>query len=409
MLKTSRTCFVVASFAISLLLNFAEADPIINAPISAPPVLIPAAPSTKASHYVLMDAQSSKVLAQKNMDEKRPPASLTKLMTLYLAFQALKNSTIKLDGPVRISSKAWKMSGSKMFVRVGTEVKVEDLIRGIVIDSGNDACVAMSEFVAGSEEAFVDMMNQQAKVLGMSSTHYTDCTGMPNADHYTTAHDLSLLAQAIIQNFPEYYHYFSEKWFSYNGIRQPNRNRLLWRFSGTDGLKTGHTDEAGFCLIASAVQNNERLIVTILNAPGDEARANDSIQLLTYGFRFYTSRLLYRAGVPITKVRIWFGSPNVVEAGVAHDLYITTSPRALPDAKMKIKIRGDLKAPLTEGSAVGEINVLENDQVVETVPLVTLKPVTSGGFVRRSVDHSARIFHLLRAQEKEIAITPPVQ
>ena len=276
------------------------------------PLLVATPPTINAKAYVLMDANSGQILAQKNMDQKQPPASLTKMMTLYVISHALQNGTIKLDDQVPVSEKAWRMSGSKMFIKVGTTVSVEDLIQGIIVDSGNDACVALAEYIGGSEQGFADMMNAETKALGMQNTHFLNSTGLPEGenfqtDHYSTAHDLAILGYALIRDFPEYYPWYKQKWFTYNKIKQPNRNRLLWRYPNADGLKTGHTDEAGFCLVSSAQSDNMRLIAVVLGAPTDEARATDSIHLLDYGFRFFTTHVIYKANTPIANVRVWNG------------------------------------------------------------------------------------------------------
>src|SRR3989344_871667 len=254
------------------------------------PLIIPPPPDLKAKSYVLMDALSGVVVADKEMNTVVEPASLTKLMTLYLTFSALHSGQIHLNDQGPISAHAWKMDGSRMFVKVGSFVTVDELIQGITVASGNDATVALAEYIGGTEETFAQLMNQTAQSLGMKNTHFMDSTGMPNDQHYTTAYDLALLARALIENFPQEYHYFSEKWITYNNIKQPNRNRLLWQDPSVDGLKTGHTDSAGFCLIASAKRNNMRLISVIMNTPNESERAIESEALLNYGFRFYTTK-----------------------------------------------------------------------------------------------------------------------
>ncbi|MBX9705272.1 MAG: D-alanyl-D-alanine carboxypeptidase, partial [Gammaproteobacteria bacterium] len=258
-------------------------------PTTSKPVayIVPSPPDIDAKAYVLIDANSGKVLATSNADARRQPASLTKLMTIYIAFRELAAGHIQLTDQVTISENAWKTGGSRMFVGVGSKVPLEDLLQGAIVASGNDSTTALAEYIGGTEPVFVQMMNQQAKQLGMNDTNYTDATGLPNPDHYSTANDLAKLANAIVHNFPQYYHYFGEKWFTWNGIRQPNRNRLLWRDDGVDGMKTGHTDEAGYCLIGSAQENGMRLISVVLGAPSENGRIEDSESLLKYGFRFY--------------------------------------------------------------------------------------------------------------------------
>lgn len=364
-----------------------------NTTPTAMPMIIPAPPNINAKAYVLMDANSGRIIVAKNMDQKRPPASLTKLMTLYLISQALHNGTINLNDKVLISKDAWRMGGSKMFVKVGTYVPVKDLLQGIIVDSGNDACVAMSEFVSGSQDSFTSMMNMQAQALGMNNTHYTDCTGLPHLDHYSTAHDLAILARAIINNFPEYYPWYKQKWFTYNGIRQPNRNRLLWRYPNADGLKTGHTKAAGYCLVSSAVQNGMRLISVVMGAPTDEARATDSIRLLTYGFRFFKTYSVYAANTAITKLRVWFGAAKKVPVGIRGGLYVTTPMGQLRHAMIKLNMNGAIKAPITVGEVVGGVAVTANGKLIAQAPLIALIALPKGGVWRRGMDHIEHLFH----------------
>lgn len=392
MLKCVKKILIILPLILISVLAIAQTTT--PAPIQAEqPSIVPTAPNIDAAAYVLMDANSGKIIAEKNMDQRRPPASLTKMMTLYLAFQELQSGTVQLDSKVRVSKKAWQMGGSKMFIRVGNDVTLENLIQGIIVDSGNDACVATAEYIAGSEDAFVNMMNAEAKALGMNNTHYDDCTGMPHEDHYATAHDLAILARAIILNFPQYYQFFQQKWFTYNGIRQPNRNRLLWRYPGADGLKTGHTNAAGFCLVASAKKDNMRLITVILGAPTDEARSDDSIQLLTYGFRFFETNLIKQAGSIIASPRVWYGAEKTVPATVAQDFYVTTPRNQFQLIKTETMTQDDLIAPINKGQAVGNIEALLNGEVIASQPLIASIAVAKGGIWRKSVDHVAHLFH----------------
>ncbi|MGD9152742.1 MAG: D-alanyl-D-alanine carboxypeptidase family protein [Gammaproteobacteria bacterium] len=357
------------------------------------PVIVPAPPDVKARAYVLMDANSGKIIAQKNMDRMMPPASLTKMMTLYLISQALHNGTIKLDDQVLISKDAWRMGGSKMFVKVGHRVAVKDLLQGIIVASGNDACVAMSEFLSGSQDVFANMMNTQAKLLGMNNSHFTDCTGLPNKDHYSTPHDLAILTRALILNFPEYYSWYQQKWFTYNGIRQPNRNRLLWRYAGADGVKTGHTNAAGFCLVSSAVRNGMRLIAVVMGAPTDEDRANDSVHLLNYGFRFYKSYAIYPPGKTVSHVRVWFGTSRHLAVGASNGVYATVPAGQFKHAEVIIETQKNLRAPITAGQQIGDVIVNVQNKPVAQVPLVALRTINRGGFFRRTIDHFSRLFH----------------
>lgn len=349
--------------------------------------IIPQAPNLNAKSYILVDARTGAVLAAKNPDQKVAPASLTKLMTLYIVFTQLSKGTIHLTDPVRISKKAWQTGGSRMFLREGSTPTVEQLIQGVIVDSGNDACVALSQFVAGSEDAFVSMMNTEAKQLGMTNTHFMDATGLPNPQHYTTARSLAVLSRAIIQDFPQYYHYFSQKWFEYNNIKQPNRNRLLWRYKYADGMKTGHTSEAGYCLIGSAQKDGMRLISVVLNTPSDEARADDSQALLTYGFRFFKTYRLYRANETIETPRVYFGETNKVPVGLNQPLYITVPVGSEKSIKTSKQLQSPLKAPLKYSQAVGNLTITLNGKSLAVAHLATLKAVKMGGFFGRMGDH----------------------
>jgi serine-type D-Ala-D-Ala carboxypeptidase (penicillin-binding protein 5/6) len=360
---------------------------------TAQPTLIPTPPNIDAKAYVLMDANSGQIIAQKNMNQKLPPASLTKIMTMYLISQALQNKTITPDDKVTISKEAWKMGGSKMFIKVGSQVPINELIQGIIVASGNDACVAMSEHVAGSQDSFVGMMNAQAKALKMNSTHYTDCTGMPDDNHYTTAYDIALLTRAVINNFPQDYQWYKQKWFTHNGIRQPNRNRLLWRYQYADGVKTGHTNAAGYCLVSSAKKDGIRLISVVLGAPNDEARAKDSIHLLTYGFRFFNTHFIYQAGSTIAKLRAWFGSPKTFPAGVKKDLYLTTPVHQYQNTNIQITTQNNLHAPIKKGQTVGNIVIILKNKPILSTPLVALVDVKNGGLWRHMIDYIEYLFH----------------
>ena len=367
--------------------------------------VIPSPPVTRAKAAILIDANSGKILAQKDISVKYPPASLTKMMTLYTISQALKNGTINLDSQVRISKNAWQTGGSKMFIKVNTNVSVRDLIQGIIVDSGNDACVAMAEYIAGSVQAFVDIMNTQAQALGMHDTHFTDCTGLPNKDLYSTAHDLALLAQALMRDFPEYYQWYSQKWFAFNGIKQPNRNRLLWRFIDADGIKTGHTPEAGFCLAASAKRNNMRLISIVLGEPSDIARSDDSVSLLSYGFRFFQTQLIYQANAEISVPRIWFAKDKYIALSVNHDLYVTATRKQLENLQISASMPKRIHAPISKNQTVGQLNIISNEQVISTEPLVALTDEPEGGLMRCLFDHAAKFFGGAFGDDSPITVT----
>ncbi len=349
-------------------------------------IITPSAPSIDAKSYILIDANSGKVLAEKNADTHLAPASLTKLMSLYVISSTLKSGTIHLDDKVRISTKAWKTDGSRMFVKAGDEVPVKDLMQGIVVASGNDATVAMAEYVAGTEEAFTSIMNAQAKNLGMNNSHFLDSTGLPNPLHYSTARDLATLAQAITQTFPEDYKLFSEKSFTYNNIHQSNRNRLLWHFQYADGLKTGHTDDAGYCLVASALKDGTRLISVVMGAPSDQVRTEDSIRLLTYGYRFFETHKLYSANTELTRARTWKGTSKETPLGVAKDFYVTMPAGQAKNIQTNINLNQPIKAPIVKGQSYGTLNIVLNGQVLASEPLIALTNNAKGGLWRNMAD-----------------------
>lgn len=348
--------------------------------------MVPSEPAINAKAYILIDANSGKVLAEKNADDRRQPASLTKLMSTYLVFKELAAGKIQLDNQVPISKKAWQTGGSKMFVKVGTTVAVSDLLQGVIVASGNDATVALAEYLAGTEDVFVQMMNQQAQALAMAATNYADATGLPNPQNYTTARDLSKLATHVVHDYPQYYHFFSEKWFTWNGIRQPNRNRLLWRNENVDGMKTGHTDDAGFCLIASAQQNGTRLIGVIMGAPSDSARANDNEALLKYGFHFFETHKIYSANQTVAQARVWSGDEKTVPIGVLQDFYATVPNGAFKDLMLTTVVNTNTQAPVKKGQQLGVVNLVLNGQTIQSVPLVALQDDEKGGVFRRFFD-----------------------
>lgn len=395
MLKRQLLFLTLVILMTGLLGSVVKADPVIpiTAPTMAQPTFTPIAPNVNAKAYLLMDAYSGKILASKNIDEHLAPASLTKMMTSYVVSMALQQGRIHLTDLVPISEAAWKTGGSKMFVKVGDKVSVQDLMQGMIVDSGNDACVAMAEYIAGSQESFVNLMNQQAARLGMKNTHFVDVDGLPDPNHYTTARDMSILDRALILDFPEDYKWYSQKWFSYNGIKQPNRNRLLWRNPDVDGIKTGHTNEAGFCLAASGQKNGLRLITIVMGAPSDEVRAQDSQKLLTYGFRFFESRKLYNAGENLATTKVWFGERSKIEAGFATDLYVTLPLGFTKKPMMTMVFRPHLKAPLKKGEIIGHANLLVNDKLIASAPLIALENLSKGGVWRNLVDRTSLLLN----------------
>jgi D-alanyl-D-alanine carboxypeptidase (penicillin-binding protein 5/6) len=354
--------------------------------------LIPAAPQIAGKGFLLIDANSGEVLVSQNADETLPPASLTKMMTSYIATHELDKGNISKDDKVRVSIKAWKTLGSRMFIKEGTSVVVEDLLRGIIIQSGNDASVAMAEFIAGSEDAFADLMNQHARLLGMNGTHFMNATGLPSQNHYTTATDLAALARAIIVEHPQHYGMYSEKAFTYNGIRQPNRNKLLWRDKSVDGLKTGHTEEAGYCLVASAERNGMRLIAVMLGTRSEEARATETQKLLTYGFRYYETRKLYSAGDAVKEAKIWGGAEDKVNLGVAEDVYITVPRGQYSSLQPSMEVDNYIVAGVKAGAEYGKVQIELQGKVVLEQSLVALDTVEPGGFFKRLWDRVVLFF-----------------
>ncbi|BCA95695.1 D-alanyl-D-alanine carboxypeptidase [Legionella antarctica] len=354
--------------------------------ISNKPLVTPAAPTLNAKAYILIDVNSGKIIAEKNSEERLPPASLTKMMTLYVLSNALHHEQIHLKDSVRVSRDAWKIGGSRMFIKEGQQVSVEDLLKGIIVDSGNDACVAMAEHVGGTENAFTDIMNQQAQNLGMTNSHFTDSTGLPDPGLYTTAKDLAILGRALVTDFPQYYSWYKQKWFTYNGIRQPNRNRLLWRDNQVDGLKTGHTSEAGFCLVSSAKRDNMRLLAVVLGEPNESSRADDSEKLLNYGFRFFETHQLYKSGQSITEMPLYKGTVDKVAVGLTDDQFITIPTGQYQRLNISTKIPSHLQAPITKGDKVGDLVVTYDNNIITTRPLYALQTVESGGFFTRAID-----------------------
>lgn len=399
MVNLKRLFLIIIAMVVPLSVFSSPIIPIATQP--SQPVFTPGAPNLDAKSYILMDATSGKVLAEHDADAKMAPASLTKLMSMYIISTALKNGQLKLTDTVRVSTKAWKTEGSRMFIKVGDEVPVKDLLAGIIVASGNDATVALAEHIAGTEETFTAMMNQQAKLLGMNNSHFMDSTGLPNKDHYSSAHDLAILTQAYIKNFPEHYAYYSEKWFSYNGIKQPNRNRLLWRFQFADGLKTGHTNDAGYCLVASAKKDGMRLISVVMGAPNDNTRTEDSIRLLTYGFRFFETHKLFTAKAAAVQAKVWQGVKPEIELGFNEDLYITIPTGQFKRIQLSTQLNQALKAPIEKGTVVGNLNVMLNNQVIASKPLIALQNNEKGGLFRRATDSFKYNFRRLFSKENE--------
>jgi D-alanyl-D-alanine carboxypeptidase (penicillin-binding protein 5/6) len=374
----SNKCPLFLFFVLSVICFQVNAE---NTEIATPPP-----PTIDASAYILQDYHTGKVLAENNADAKLAPASLTKIMTVYVIFRELGNGHLHLDDTVSISEKAWKTSGSRMFVELGNQVKVEDLLKGVIIQSGNDASVALAEHVGGNEETFAEMMNQHAIRLGMTNSHFKNSDGLPVEDHYTSARDLAILTTALIKEFPDYYRWFSQKEFTFNKITQQNRNKLLSRDESVDGVKTGFTDDAGYCLVASALREDMRLISVVMGAKNANARANENQTLLNYGFRFFESHRLYQGKTTLNEARVWKGASKTIALGLAEDIYATIPRRQYKDLKAVINVDKKITAPVGEGAKLGSVKVTLKDQVVMDKDLVALKAVDQGNIFQRLTD-----------------------
>ncbi len=373
----AKRCLVLAgSMAIALFASLVDAQQSI----------IPRPPQIAASSYILIDAKTGEILVEENSDLPLPPASLTKIMTSYVAANEVASGNVSLNDMVHISVKAWQMEGSKMFVQEGTEVRLEDLLRGMIVQSGNDASVAIAEHIAGSEDAFADMMNQHAQLLGMQNSYFMNASGLPSPQHTMSARDLSTLSRALIERFPDHYAIYAEREFTYNDIRQPNRNSLLFRDRNVDGIKTGHTDEAGYCLVASATRDDMRLIAVVMGTDSTDARAIESQKLLTYGFRFYQTYELFGDNEVFTTEKVWSGKTNSVDIGI-QDGIVVTIPRG-QDANLErdLVINENLKAPINAGDVLGNITIKLGDQVFYDGPVVAMESVERGSFIKRLMD-----------------------
>jgi D-alanyl-D-alanine carboxypeptidase (penicillin-binding protein 5/6) len=347
---------------------------------------IPAPPEVNASGYILVDFLSGKVLAERGADQRLEPASLTKIMTAYTIFRELKQGNINLEDSVLISEKAWRTQGSRMFVEVGKRVKVKDLIKGMIIQSGNDACVALAEHIAGSEATFADLMNNHAQRLGMQQTHFVNSTGLPHDDHYTTPADIAKAAMATIREFPEYYAWYSEKSFVFNDIKQHNRNKLLWRDESVDGMKTGHTEAAGYCLVASAMREGMRLVSVVMGTDSESARAKASQSLLNFGFRFYETHQLYTAGQVLNRTRVWKGEKERLPLGLTQDLNVTIPRHQYDNLDAQLEVEPKIMAPVSEGDVLGQVHVTLNGDPVISADLVALKGIADGNIWQQIKD-----------------------
>ncbi|MBT8108716.1 MAG: D-alanyl-D-alanine carboxypeptidase [Gammaproteobacteria bacterium] len=352
----------------------------------------PAPPIIGAKSYLVIDAKTGHELAALDPDLPLAPASLTKIMTTYVVFSALGQGQIQLADEVTISEKAWRMPGSRMFVEVGKRVTIEDLLLGMIVQSGNDASVALAEHIAGTEGVFAQMMNQHAQQLGMHSSNFLNATGLPAEGHVTTARDLAILSRAMIEEFPDYYAWHAAKEFTFNDIRQSNRNKLLWRDPSVDGLKTGHTDEAGYCLVASAVRDDMRIVSVVMGTSSEKSRADGSQALLNYGFRFFETRLLYKAGEEVTTARVWKSANETSRLGVLEDLYITLRRGSYDKLESALDIPAIVEAPVANGQPVAELKISLGEDEILRAPLRALEENPEGSFWQRTRDSISLMF-----------------
>ena len=378
MFRSFLTCVSLA-FAVQCLA--AAPGPTVPASIT-----IPTAPQVDARSYILIDYRTDKILAEKDAVARVEPASLTKLMTAYIVFQELAAGKLKLDEQVTVSEHAWRSEGSRTFIELGKPVSVQDLILGMIVQSGNDATIALAERIAGTEETFAQIMNADAKRLGMAGSHFENSSGLPSPQHYTTAHDLSLLAGAMIREYPQYYKWFSVREFEHNGIKQQNRNGLLEKDPTVDGLKTGHTDSAGFCLVTSALRDGMRLVSVVMGSTSMKARENASAALLNYGFTFYDTKLAVKGGSVLATTRVWKAAKPSVDLGIKDDLYITLPRGATEGITTAADVQPRLIAPLALDTNAGSLRVFARGQTLATLPLHPLQSVAAGGWWRRLID-----------------------
>jgi serine-type D-Ala-D-Ala carboxypeptidase (penicillin-binding protein 5/6) len=347
----------------------------------------PQPPAVIGKAWMVGDLSSGQVLTSQKPDERFEPASLTKLMTAYVVFMALREKKLSLEQQVNVSPRAWKASGSRMFIEPRRPVTVDELIRGMVVQSGNDACIALAEALGGSEDVFVQMMNREAARLGMKNSKFRNSTGLPDAQHYSTAQDLYLLAAALIRDFPtEYAQYYSQKEYRYNNISQPNRNRLLWTDPSVDGVKTGHTEAAGYCLIASSRRGGRRMLSVLLGSTSEATRAQESLKLLNWGYQFFDSVKLYAGAAPVKSIDVWKGAARSVNVGVGSDLFVTVPKGEAEKLKAELISEQPLVAPLAKGQRVGVLRVTHDGKPFGEYPLIALEPVAQAGFFGRTWD-----------------------
>jgi serine-type D-Ala-D-Ala carboxypeptidase (penicillin-binding protein 5/6) len=365
-------------------------SPLLLAQQTEPPM--PGMPAIAAKAYLLLDFNSGQLLGSHNPHERVEPASLTKLMTAYLTFAALKQKTLRPEQTVPVSERAWRADGSRMFIEPSKPVTVDELIRGMIVHSGNDACIALAEAIAGSEEVFAQMMTREARRLGMKNTNFLNSTGLPQPQHYSTAQDLALLAAAIVRDFPEYYPLYSAKEYRYNNISQSNRNRLLWTDPTVDGMKTGYTEKAGYCLVTSAKRGERRLVSVVLGTASEAARAIESQKLLNYGFQFYDTVRLYEKNQAVATLQVWKGGSNMVKAGFTSDFYLSLPKGQVDKLKASVESLQPLLAPISAGQRVGTMKLVLDGKPYRELPVVALESVPVAGIFGRSWDSMRLLF-----------------
>ena len=360
--------------------------------LSSASSLVPPAPQIKATSYILLDAQTNKVIVEYEADERNPPASLTKIMTTYLVEQMIQRGVVERSEKVPVSIKAWKAEGSKMFIREGTEVDLMDLLRGVVIQSGNDASIALAEFVAGDEASFAQMMNEQAEKLGMLNSNFLNSTGLPDEGHYSSARDMALLTKDMIKRFPEHYQLYSERSFKFNNIEQPNRNRLLRYDRSVDGVKTGYTKAAGYCLVASAERNGMRLISVVMGAENDDSRVRESQKLLTYGFRNFETSTIYEESEIVKSAPLFYGVEEVISLGVSQNVSVTIPRGSYEKLEAQIKVPKIIEAPVRKGDVLGELLLMMDEEAIYRTSVISLENYEQAGFFSRFSDYLELIF-----------------
>jgi D-alanyl-D-alanine carboxypeptidase (penicillin-binding protein 5/6) len=366
-------------YLIALLLSLT----LVNAQAALP---VPAPPNIDATGYLLIDMHSDRILVEKNADERLEPASITKIMTAHVVFHELEKGNLKLTDMVSVSEKAWKTEGSRMFIEVNSKVSVDELLKGLIIQSGNDAAVALAEHIAGSEEAFANLMNEHAAQLGMDGTHFVNATGLPDEYHYTTPRDIVRVTEATIRDYPEFYKLYAVKEYTYNDIRQHNRNNLLWRDNSVDGVKTGHTESAGYCLVSSAKRDGMRLVAVVMGTDSEKSRIKESASLLNYGFRFYETHRLYGAGQALANTRIWKGETENLALGLGRDLFVTIPRRQYDKLQARTEIRPIIEAPVSKGQTLGEVIIELSGEEITRIPLIALNDMPEGGLWSNMVD-----------------------